>query len=172
MQVVDKQSGKSVEDVRVSLLEDRQDIGAFEWGYHDLFDTRRHTDAAGAARFAEPGCQDGMLLVRRGGYARQRLALESLDKVVKIELEPAAKITGQVKLGSRLLTEGLVGLVTPRDAMAVNLEDSQGMFEFEEMPAGDYELTVWDTAHKTLYVQKITLEAGEARTEAVEVAEE
>ncbi len=44
--------------------------------------------------------------------------------------------------------------------MAVNLEDSQGMFEFEEMPAGDYELTVWDTAHKTLYAQKITLEAG------------
>ncbi len=91
VKVTEAASGKVVAGALVSLLEDEPDFShGFSWGYHDLYAERRHTDETGTAHFVEPACQDGTLIVRAPGFARQRPAWTDGQREVHVALEPGA----------------------------------------------------------------------------------
>jgi hypothetical protein len=55
------------------------------------------------------------------------------------------------------------------DAIGVALDETGGRFEFDQLPAGNYELEIFSSRNQSLHTQKFQLESGQTRTEKVTV---
>lgn len=156
-------TGKPVPGALVTLLEDEvsRGQGSFTWNYDDLWASRTRADSAGSAHFARPACEDGTVIVRAPGFARQRLDWTGENHELAVTLNPGAAISGEVRVGDSLLSEGYVRLQThQQDFIAVDLSETDGTFAFAELPLGECTLTV-STDTSELHQQKLNLVAGE-----------
>jgi Carboxypeptidase regulatory-like domain len=170
VRVVESGSGKPLAGARVALLGDELFPGGFSWGYHDLWGVRERTDPEGTARFAEPNCEDGTLIVRAGGMARKRAAWTDGAAEVTVELDPAALLQGEVSLGGKRLADGWARLASAKnDFFSGRLADREGRFEFDQLPEGDYTLSISGANGQPLESRKITLEAGKAHSETFDL---
>jgi hypothetical protein len=173
VRVDEAKSGKPVVDARVSLVEDVIAAGpgrAFNWGYDDLWTARARTNDKGAARFEEPACEDGTILVSAPGFARQRIAWTDGATDVSVSLQPEARLEGKVVLKGKPLQEGYVRLSsTENDSMSVNLNESPGRYRFDQLPAGDYRLDVSGRNGQSLYSVRLALAVGERLEEDLEL---
>jgi hypothetical protein len=167
VQVVDAKSGIPIKSALVALVEDHPDFSrGFNWGYDDLWCERERTGDEGRAAFVGPVCEDGTLLVRAEGFARQRLTWIDRESELQVSLEPAAVLTGEVRLHGQLLAEGYAALVSAqKDHCTVDLHEGGGRFVFDELPAGSYTLEIRSRTSQTLHQVPIALEAG--RTQKV-----
>ena len=136
----------------------------FQLGLRRSLDSATSTAKDGMAVFAEPACEDGTIIVRAPGYARTRLGVTSFNELCTVSLKPEASLTGEVRLNNQLLADGYVRLTSAtNDAMAVALEETSGKFQFDQLPPGDYQLTVTNKRGQSLSTQSIKLEAGPNR---------
>jgi hypothetical protein len=165
--VTDARSGRPVPQAHVALLEDVVIGQGFNWGYHDLWAERRRADQNGSARFTEPACEDGTILVSAPGFARTRLEWQNGAREIQASLAAAATVKGDVRLRETLLAEGYVRLSSPQDTFTAHLDTSGGRFEFDQLPAGTYSLAVLDRNSRQIYTANVSLEPGDARTEDI-----
>jgi hypothetical protein len=172
VQVLDADTKKPLPDALVTLLEDEPDFaGGFSWGYHDLWATRARGDAMGTAVFAEPASEDGTLIVSAPGFARRRIAWTDGSKDLTVELEPAAVLSGEVRLQDRLVKEGFVRLTSQdKDHYGTNLADEKGRFEFGQLQAGDYELTVTNSNGRRLHFELVTLQRKQTKSIKINIS--
>ncbi len=172
VQVLDAHTKKPLPDALVTLLEDEPDFsGGFSWGHHDLWATRAHSNAMGTAVFAEPACEDGTVIVSAPGFARRRIAWTDGSEKMTVELEPAAILSGEVRLRDRLVKEGFVRLTSQnKDYYSINLADENGRFEFGQLPAGDYELTVTNSNGRRLHFELLTLKLKETKSTKINIS--
>jgi hypothetical protein len=166
VRVVEASTEKPLVGASVSLLEDELFPRGFSWGYHDLWAVRRKSDAEGIARFESPNCVDGTLIVRAPGLARQRVAWTDGAAEIRAALDPGAMLQGEVHSGGRRLADGWARLATAKgESISANLAEGDGRFEFDQLPAGDYTLSITGDGGQPLESREITLEAGKARAE-------
>jgi protocatechuate 3,4-dioxygenase beta subunit len=172
VRVFEAGSEKPLVGAHVSLLEDEPEFSAgFNWGYHDLTSVRRHTSDDGAARFDTPACEDGTLIVRATGMARKRLAWTDGAPEIRVSLDPAAALQGEVQFGQQRLGEGYARLVSAaKDFYSVGLAASEGRFEFNQLPAGNYTLSIIGKGNQQLDSRMLKLDAGKAQTEIILVS--
>jgi hypothetical protein len=89
-----------------------------------------------------------------------------------VTLEPAAALKGEVRLNDKRLAEGFARLTsTAKDRFTVGLSDTKGRFDFDQLPAGDYDLEISDDRGQQLHTQKLKLEAGAVRYETITLPE-
>jgi hypothetical protein len=171
VKVVDARKGTPLPDALVSLLEDEPDFSSgFNWGYHDLWSTRARTDASGTAVFREPECEDGTVTVSTPGFARKRITWNDVSRTMTIRLEPEASITGEVRMEGRAVGEGFVQLRSAENEnYSFDLASGLGKFEFEQLAAGEYELTVSNRAQR-IHREQIMLQPQVQKTVAIAIA--
>jgi hypothetical protein len=171
VRVIDGSTGAPLADALVTLLEDEPDFSAgFSWGYHDLWATRARTDREGKAHFAEPACDDGTLTVGISGFARRRIAWTDGAQELTVELVPASILKGEVRLDRQLLGEGYVRLTSvDKEHHSVDLADSIGHFQFDQLAAGEYELTVSNMNGEQLHQAQVMLEPQQTRSLSVAI---
>jgi hypothetical protein len=122
----------------------------------------------GVAQFPEPGCEDGTVIAKAPGFARRRIGGAFAARPWTVSLEPAATLHGEVRLQGRLLADGIVRLISAaNDSLTVDLEKTKGRFKFDQLPAGNYELTVRDKRGQQLNSEKLKLDAGKAQSRIV-----
>ena len=72
-------------------------------------------------------------------------------KTITVSLQPAATLAGDVRTDGPLLVEGYARLTSStNDSMNVNLKETQGHFQFDELPAGQMQLDVLNDRGQTL----------------------
>lgn len=170
VRVVEAGSEKPLAGARVALLEDELYPNGFSWGYHDLWGVRRRTDPEGMATFAEPKCEDGTLIVRAPGMARKCVAWSDGAAEVTVSLDPAARLQGEVRVGPKRLAEGWARLMSADNHyLSDNLEAGEGRFEFDELPAGEYTLSITGAGGQQIDSRQLTLEAGKAHSEKIDL---
>jgi protocatechuate 3,4-dioxygenase beta subunit len=172
VKVVDAASKRAVPNARIGLREDMPDFSrGFNWGYDDRGAVRARTKDGGIATILEPACEDGTILVQAKGCARRRISTNLSAQTVEVSLEPAAALHGGVQLGDRPLVEGYVRLTSAtNDTFTADLEETEGRFEFDELPAGEYQLEVFGPRQQSLSNQKLKLETGRVRSLVIDVA--
>lgn len=172
VKVVDEASLGPIANASVALIEDRVDFtNGFNWGFDDNSAVRCQTDREGIVRFEEPAAEDGTIVVRAKGFARQRTSGAFDVPSRNIALVQAAELHGEVRLKGQLLAEGVVRLRSAsNDSYAVALEDTKGRFDFDELPAGEYVLTVENKRGQAISSQKAKLESGKTQLIAVTVS--
>ena len=173
VRILDSSSRKPISKGMVALLEDEINFSnGLSWGYHDLWAERRHTDADGKAQFAEPACDDGTIIVRVPGFARQRVPWANGKREMTVSLEPAAAIRGDVRLRGQLLAEGYARLTSSaKDNFGIDLSETQGRFDFDQLPAGDYQFVISNGREEVLHKRPVKLVCGRTQTENVAVSE-
>lgn len=174
VKVVDEATLQPVANASVALVEDRVDFASgFNWGYDDNSAVRGQTDREGIVRFDEPAAEDGTIVVRAKGYARQRTSGAFDVPSRNIVLVRAAELHGEVRFQGQLLADGVVRLRSSlNDSFGIALEDTKGRFDFDELPAGEYVLTVENNRGRAInYSQKIKLESGKSQSIALTVSD-
>jgi hypothetical protein len=174
VRVVAARSKTPVVKGTAALVEDLPDFAqGFRWGYHDLWSERRPIDRAGIALFTEPACDDGTVIVRAPGYGRQRIPWKHGAREVNVAVEPEAVIRGEVQFKGRRLVEGYARLTSAaKDTFAaIDLEETAGQFNFDQLPAGEYELTISRGLQPVLAKRTLTLTPGKVQIENIAISE-
>src|SRR5262249_5625655 len=144
----------------------------FGWGYDNRLGLRRPTDKEGRAAFDKLEFGEATVLVELPGYGRRRFGWRQGEKEFRVRLAPEAIIKGAVKLVRRPLGE-LWARLTSADGDSYTAQvdgKNGGAFRFDQLPAGDYTLTVQDE-RKQLHQQVVLkVKAGETREVPVELA--
>jgi hypothetical protein len=85
-------------------------------------------------------------------------------------LEPEASITGEVRMEGRAVGEGFVQLRSAENEnYSFDLASGLGKFEFEQLAAGEYELTVSNRAQR-IHREQIMLQPQVQKTVAIAIA--
>jgi protocatechuate 3,4-dioxygenase beta subunit len=173
VKVEEATSGKPVADVTVGLLEDEVRAGPgrpFNWGSDERGATRAGTNATGEARFEEPACEDGTIVVSAPGFARRRIAWTDGAAQVTVALEPEAWLEGRVRLKGKPLHEGSVRLRSSEsDYLSIDLAETAGRYQFDRLAAGEYQLDVSGKNGQSIHSLKVSLEAGPALEENIDL---
>jgi hypothetical protein len=156
-----------------ALVEDRPYFTqGFSWGHDDLWSERRAIDRAGTAVFTEPACSYGTILVRAAGFARQRIEWTNRAREVTVALEAEAVIRGEVQFKGTRLERGYARLKSAtKDSFAVDLEETAGRFNFEQLPADDYELIISRGGKDVLARRTFSLTPGKVQIENIAISE-
>jgi len=171
VKVLDAVSNEPIAGALVGLLEDQPELGQrFSWGYDDLYAERTRSDATGVARFAEPNCQDGAVMVLATGYAREHVAwIDNTDELV-VRMRRGATVRGEVRLDGKLLAGGYVRLTTRgNESMTDDLEAGAGRFDFDQLPEGEATLVVTPGTGADPVIRKIKLTAGGTHSERIDL---
>ena len=171
VKVLDAVSGEPIATALVGLLEDQPELGQrFSWGYDDLYAERTRSDASGIARFAEPNCQDGAVMVVAPGYAREHVAwIDNTDELV-VRMRRGAAVRGEVRLDGKLLAGGYMRLTTAgNESMTADLEAGAGRFDFDRLSEGEATLVVTPGTGAAPVTCKIKLTAGETLNERIDL---
>jgi hypothetical protein len=162
VQVRESASGKPIADSAVGLIEDGLfEKGGFNWGYHGLWNSRACSDRDGLADFKEPACEDGTVIVSGPGFARQRIAWTDHSPCIAVSLVADARLEGVIRLDGKPVREGYASLRSAtNDSYSVNLRETSGMFMFDRLPAGDYDLNISGANGKSLNQTKLMLTSG------------
>lgn len=163
VEVVDKETGKPIERASVGLIRDEIFTGRkFGWGYDDRSGQRFHTDQQGEVKFAEPSCGDGTLFISAPGYARTHLPWDGSSYQMTVPLESEARVKGAVRIGELPLHEGYVRVTCEtEDYSGVNLAETQGDFEFPQLPSGECLIEVLGNNGEQLAKETISLKPGD-----------
>lgn len=174
VKVVSAVTDQPVANAVVGLIEDElKGTGAFRWGDDDLSLTRVRTNSLGEARFDEPGADDGTLVVSAPGFAGQRLNWNETERDFKIVLQPGCTLSAQVRLKGKPLAEGYVHLYTKdREGFGSSFVEFPGQFKFDGLPAGPYDLTIYDRNGDKLHSREVTVTTSELRLEPIDVTTE
>jgi hypothetical protein len=172
VKVVDQTELRPVANAWVILLEDEADFThGFNWGYHDSSTVRMQTDRQGIVRFDEPAGEDGTIIVRAKGFARQRVSGAFDVPLRTIPLERAAELHGEVRLNNQLLADGFVRLTSnSNDSFVQSLDDTKGRFDFDELPDGEYTLAVNNRRGQSVNSRKVKLDSGKTQSLSVNVS--
>lgn len=164
-------SGKPIADALVGLLEDQLiSAGGFHWGSHDRSASESRTAIEGEARFKEPACEDGTIIVKAAGFARRHTPWTDGARQISISLEPEARLEGEVRFKSHPLREGNVELrAGDQDFFSSALSDNRGRFLFDGLPAGEYQLIVSDPGGKRLHITSVRLTSGATVKQQIEL---
>jgi hypothetical protein len=166
-------TNKPVEKGTAALLEDLPEFArGFTWGDDDLWSERRTIDRSGTALFTEPGCEDGTILVRSPGFARRRIPWTNGAREVTIALEPEAVIRGEVQFKGKRLADGYARLTSAsQDRFQIELGGTSGRFNFDQLPAGAYELVISSRSEQVLAQRILTLTPGKVQIENIAISE-
>jgi hypothetical protein len=114
-----------------------------------------------------------MIFVRAPGFARQRVPWTNGAREVTVALEPEAVLRGEVRFRGRPLAEGYARLTSAaKDTYTVDLEETAGQFNFDQLPAGDYELAIFHGAHEAAAKRTLKLTAGKVQIENVAISDD
>ncbi|MFO1021104.1 MAG: hypothetical protein U0903_10460 [Planctomycetales bacterium] len=170
-------TGKAIPNATVGLIEDQikaqhGNIQNFVWNYSNTHQLAVSADGRGNALFREPGCEDGTITVTAPGYGRQRLEWTDREERLTVTLTPEARLQGEVRLNGQLLKEGYLSLKSPgNEIFSTVLSEKTGRFEFDQLPAGEFAISLAEQSGKTLYTGKLTLEAGKLRVENIDLTD-
>ena len=170
--VVDAKSKLPLPNATVMFLEDQPEFPhGFSWGYDVLKAIRSRTGDSGEAIFPEPACKDGTLAVLVPGYARKYVAWAGEAQEVTFELDAASVLSGVVRFRDKVVKVGGVGLSNGSDSYYFDLSNSGGTFTFDQISAGDYELSVSDLNGENVHTQQINVKKGEQKKITIEIPE-
>jgi hypothetical protein len=170
--VAAEQGEKPLAGAVITLIDDDPRLDRhFGWGYDNRLGLRRPTDKEGQVAFDKLEFGEATVLVELPGYGRRRFGWRQGEKEFRVRLAPEAIIKGTVKLAGRPLGELWARLTSADGDSYTAVVDGKngGAFRFDQLPAGDYTLTVQDE-RKQLHQQVVKVKAGETREVPVELA--
>ncbi len=165
---------KPLADAAVTVItEDPEVDRQFSWGYHNYYGLRTYTQADGWATLADLPYDESLVTIEHPRFARQRLLWRQRRQEVKVQLEPEAVVAGTVALKpGQPLAHCWVSLrCSEGDQYGLDIQPAdKGRFRFDQLPAGEYTLTVRDE-RKELYQQTLKLGKGETKELSVDVSQ-
>jgi hypothetical protein len=127
---------------------------------------RRESDASGVVQWNELSYDEGTLLVRAPGYAREHVAWNDQRESIAIALEKESVVYGTISVnGVPLADVDDFMFLTARNGDSFMIEEpgpTIGRFRFSELPPGEYTLEVMQD-RKSKFREVFVVSAGESR---------
>jgi hypothetical protein len=118
------------------------------------------TENDGVAAFSDLAFGEATVLIQRPGYARARQGWRGGQHVLRIPLTAEGIVKGTVTMAGRPLSSYQVTLRSTGDSFFTEATPDHGaMFQFNELPAGEYALEVRDE-RRVLHRATITVKSG------------